>query len=52
MVEAVRPIVAIGLLDNDEFSLAFLERAISELMPEARVLWKTTSGRDAVARCL
>lgn len=36
-VEAVRPIVAIGLLDNDEFSLVFLERAISELMPEARV---------------
>lgn len=31
MVEIVRPIVTIGLLDNDEFSLAFLERAISEL---------------------
>lgn len=52
MAETVRPIVTIGLLDNDEFSLAFLERAISELMPEARVLWKTVSGRDAVARCL
>ncbi|TPF95936.1 response regulator transcription factor [Bifidobacterium sp. UTBIF-78] len=48
----IRPIVTIGLLDNDEFSLAFLERSIGELMPEARVIWKTTSGRDAVARCL
>ncbi|PWG66254.1 response regulator transcription factor [Bifidobacterium callitrichidarum] len=50
--QTVRPIVTIGLLDNDEFSLAFLERSIGELMPEARVIWKTTSGRDAVARCL
>ncbi|NMM97614.1 response regulator transcription factor [Bifidobacterium olomucense] len=48
----MRPIVTIGLVDNDAFALAFLERSIDELMPEARVIWKTTSGRDAVARCL
>ncbi|PLS26221.1 response regulator transcription factor [Bifidobacterium parmae] len=47
-----RPIVTIGLLDNDPFALAFLERTITELMDEARVIWKTTSGRDALARCL
>ncbi|PWG59292.1 response regulator transcription factor [Bifidobacterium catulorum] len=52
MSETVRPIVTVGLLDNDEFSLSFLECTITELMPEARILWKTTSGRDAVARCL
>lgn len=50
--QSVRPIVTIGLVDNDAFSLAFLERSISELMPEARILWKTTSGREAVTRCL
>lgn len=47
-----RPIITIGLLDNDRFALAFLERTITELMGEARVIWTTTSGRDAVARCL
>ncbi|MBT1172073.1 response regulator transcription factor [Bifidobacterium sp. MA2] len=47
-----RPIATIGLLDNDQFALAFLERSLSELMPESRVLWRTTSGRDAVAKCL
>ncbi|QTB91171.1 response regulator transcription factor [Bifidobacterium saguini] len=50
--QSVRPIVTIGLVDNDAFSLAFLERSISELMLEARILWKTTSGREAVTRCL
>jgi DNA-binding NarL/FixJ family response regulator len=52
MGEKIRPIATIGLLDNDEFSLAFLERAIGELMAESDVLWKTTSGRDALSRCL
>ncbi|WP_055426633.1 response regulator transcription factor [Bifidobacterium aesculapii] len=50
--QARRPIITIGLLDNDRFALAFLERTISELMGEAHVIWTTTSGRDAVARCL
>ena len=49
---AVRPIVTIGLVDNDQFALAFLARSLTELMPEARILWRTSSGRDAVARCL
>lgn len=47
-----RPIVTIGLLDNDEFALAFLSRAIKELMPEASVRFRTRSGREAVDRCL
>ena len=35
---AVRPIVTIGLVDNDQFALAFLARSLTELMPEARIL--------------
>ncbi|KFI50241.1 two component transcriptional regulator, LuxR family [Bifidobacterium callitrichos DSM 23973] len=49
--DAIRPIVTIGLLDNDRFALAFLERSLAELMPEARILWSTTSGRAAVRMC-
>lgn len=48
---AIRPIVTIGLLDNDRFALAFLERSLVELMPEASILWSTTSGRAAVRMC-
>ena len=47
-----RPIVTIGLVDNDAFALAFLARSIVELMPEARVRWSVTSGREAIERCL
>ena len=50
--DAHRPVITIGLLDNDEFALVFLSRSIEELMPEAQVLWRTHSGREAVEYCL
>ena len=43
--------VTLGIVDNDQLTLAALTAILRDL-PWLRVLWSTTSGDDAVDRCL
>lgn len=45
-------LTTIGIVDNDSFVLPSLRTSIEELMPEARVIWTTDDGGQAVANCL
>lgn len=44
--------VTIGIVDNDRFVLPSLKTSITELLPEANVVWTTTDGGEAVRYCL
>ena len=44
--------VTIGIVDNDRFVLPSLKTSIAELYPDARVIWTTSDGGEAVQNCL
>lgn len=44
--------ITVGIVDNDKFVLPSLRTSIGELMPEARVVWVTMDGGEAVSNCL
>ncbi|OZG62354.1 DNA-binding response regulator [Bifidobacterium lemurum] len=44
--------VTIGIVDNDRFVLPSLKTSITELLPDAKVIWTTADGGEAVQYCL
>lgn len=44
--------IKIGIVDNDKFVLPSLNTSLSELLPNAEVIWTTADGGVAVTNCL
>lgn len=44
--------ITVGIVDNDRFVLPSLTASISELLPQASVIWTTSDGGEAVSNCI